>query len=119
MSKLPSDPQDALIRMAQNGMHSGIAGSLAIQVRARTEAIRRAEWAKVAAFLKAYPKAVTMAGHRVFDLDTLAEMIEKGEHLRCPNCGGEGGGGTMDPDVWIECTECKGKGQVYAEDRAS
>lgn len=31
---------------------------------------------------------------------------------RCPDCGGEGGGGTMDPDVWIECVTCDGAGQT-------
>lgn len=31
---------------------------------------------------------------------------------RCMDCGGEGGGGSMDPDVWIECTTCKGSGKT-------
>ena len=118
MSKLPSDHTEALVRMAQNGMHSGIAKSLESQVRNRVRFLQGRERVAVARFLREFPEAVTMAGHRVFDLDTLANMIEQAEHLRCPACGGEGGGGTMDPDVWIECTECKGKGQVYAEDRA-
>lgn len=39
MSKLPSDPLEALVRMAQNGMHSGIARSLERQVHERVEAI--------------------------------------------------------------------------------
>lgn len=118
MSKLPRDHTDALVRMAQNGMHSGIAKSLDEQVRTRVNALQARERRAVAHFLRTFPEAVTMGGHRVFNLDTLAEMIETAEHLRCPNCGGEGGGGTMDPDVWIECTECGGKGQSYAEDRA-
>lgn len=31
---------------------------------------------------------------------------------RCLNCGGEGGGGTMDPDDWIECRVCSGTGKA-------
>ncbi|UTN93084.1 hypothetical protein SEA_MARKY_81 [Streptomyces phage Marky] len=36
------------------------------------------------------------------------------ELIRCGNCGGEGGGGSMDPDVWITCETCKGKGWTDA-----
>lgn len=114
MSKLPNDHTDALVRMAQNGMHSGIAKSLDEQVRTRVAALQANERRAIALFLRTFPEAVTMSGHRVFNLDTLAEMIETCEHLRCPACGGEGGGGSMDPDVWIECTECKGKGRRNA-----
>lgn len=31
---------------------------------------------------------------------------------KCPDCGGESGGGTMDPDVWVPCTTCKETGHV-------
>lgn len=31
---------------------------------------------------------------------------------QCPDCGGAGGGGTMDPDVWVPCTKCKETGVV-------
>jgi hypothetical protein len=34
------------------------------------------------------------------------------ELIRCGNCGGEGGGGDMDPDVWIECQLCDGRGWI-------
>jgi hypothetical protein len=111
MSKLPKDHTEALVRMAQNGMHSGIAKSLEVQVRERVAALQEAERRAITLFLRSFPEAVTMAGHRVFDLDALAELIETGEHLRCLACGGEGGGGSMDPDVWFECDVCKGKGR--------
>ncbi|UTN93083.1 hypothetical protein SEA_MARKY_80 [Streptomyces phage Marky] len=41
MSKLPADPLAALVRMAQNGMHSGIAASLEKQVWERAAALVR------------------------------------------------------------------------------
>lgn len=34
---------------------------------------------------------------------------------QCPDCGGAGGGGTMDPDVWVPCTKCKESGVVALE----
>lgn len=30
----------------------------------------------------------------------------------CMDCGGEGGGGAMDPDIWFECATCKGTGRT-------
>jgi hypothetical protein len=30
--------------------------------------------------------------------------------VRCMDCGGEGEGGSMDPDEWFECGTCKGTG---------
>ncbi len=33
---------------------------------------------------------------------------------RCTNCGGEGGGGSMDPDAWIPCTACDETGRAPA-----
>lgn len=80
MSKLPNDPTEALVRMAQNGMHSGIAKALEGQVHERLAVLQTTERKAVADFLRAFPEAVTFGGHRVFDLDTLADMIEKGEH---------------------------------------
>ena len=34
------------------------------------------------------------------------------EDMECMACGGEGGGGTMDPDVWIPCSACEGNGRT-------
>lgn len=50
-------------------------------------------------------------------LAATASQAAENERLRtmldeycCPACGGEGGGGTMDPDVWINCQTCRGTG---------
>jgi hypothetical protein len=114
--KLPKDNREALVRMAQNGMHSGIAKALEVQVTERVKKIedevRKDEREKIAHFLRNFPEAILMAGHRVFDVDVLAMFVQTGNYRQCPDCGGEGGGGTMDPDVWIECTTCKAKGTV-------
>jgi len=43
------------------------------------------------------------------EIERLRTMLDE---YRCTACGGEGGGGTMDPDVWIDCQTCRGTGRT-------
>ncbi|AWY07478.1 hypothetical protein SEA_BOGOTA_78 [Streptomyces phage Bogota] len=54
------------------------------------------------------------AVYRAIVAQGLAPDADPLELIRCGNCGGEGGGGSMDPDVWIRCEECKGRGWTGA-----
>ncbi|UTN91908.1 hypothetical protein SEA_STUFF_77 [Streptomyces phage Stuff] len=54
------------------------------------------------------------AVYRAIVAQGLAPDADPLELIRCGNCGGEGGGGSMDPDVWIKCEECKGRGWTGA-----
>lgn len=47
----------------------------------------------------------------------LARVADTMARLRCDDCGGEGGGGSMDPDVYIDCNRCNGTGIDTAKNR--